>query len=448
MRFPDQIDILAEQLKTLLPMKPEDKQRLDKKFRLEFNYNSNHLEGNTLTYGETELLLIFGDTKGSHSMRELEEMKAHDAAYHLVEEWAKDKERPLTEQNIKNLNEIILVQPFWKDAITPDGQNTKRLIKVGDYKEHPNSVRLANGEIFEYAKPVDTPILMQELIDWYRGKEHSIHPVTLAAMLHYKFVRIHPFDDGNGRVARLLLNYILLRNDLPPIVIKSEDKNNYLRALNRADIGDYEPFIDYIAEQVVWSLELSIKAAKGESIDEPGDLEKKLAQLKKRIGQHTDTKIEVKYSTEVLRSVIENTITPLTIAWEDKLKDFDTLFLERNALVLAPGTGRKGTSLSETFSQFCDEQLRRRLLSPEPITEIKLDINFQKLRALNDNTSYNGGEVRFIFHQNAYEIEFIGSKKNISKLYHQSLSDDEIQHIVSTVGNWFFSNIEKAIDSN
>ena len=56
--------------------------------------------------------------------------------------------------------------------------------------------------------------------------------------------------------------------------------------------------------------------------------------------------------------------------------------------------------------------------------------------------------MRFIFHQNAYEIEFIGSKKNISKLYHQSLSDDEIQHIVSTVGNWFFSNIEKAIDSN
>ena len=126
MRFPDQIDILAEQLKTLLPMKPEDKQRLDKKFRLEFNYNSNHLEGNTLTYGETELLLIFGDTKGSHSMRELEEMKAHDAAYHLVEEWAKDKERPLTEQNIKNLNEIILVQPFWKDAITPDGQKIGR----------------------------------------------------------------------------------------------------------------------------------------------------------------------------------------------------------------------------------------------------------------------------------------------------------------------------------
>ena len=68
----DQIDHLANQLKEMLPIKPEDKQRLDKKFRLEFNYNSNHLEGNTLTYGETELLLIFDDTKGNHTMREYE----------------------------------------------------------------------------------------------------------------------------------------------------------------------------------------------------------------------------------------------------------------------------------------------------------------------------------------------------------------------------------------
>ena len=128
----NRVDLLTERLQSLLPIKPENQQRLDKKFRLEFNYNSNHMEGNTLTYGETELLLIFDDTKGNHSMREYEEMKAHDAAYHLIEKLAKEAERPLTEQQIKNLNEIILVRPFWKDAITQDGQNTRRLIRVGD----------------------------------------------------------------------------------------------------------------------------------------------------------------------------------------------------------------------------------------------------------------------------------------------------------------------------
>src|ERR1017187_922608 len=98
----NRIEELAGELKGLLPMKPEDRNRLDKKFRLEFNYNSNHIEGNTLTYGETELLLIFDDTIGNHNMREYEETKAHDVAYQMIEELAKDTERPLTEQIIKN----------------------------------------------------------------------------------------------------------------------------------------------------------------------------------------------------------------------------------------------------------------------------------------------------------------------------------------------------------
>jgi Fic family protein len=442
----DRVDILAEQLKKLLPMKPEDQERLDKKFRLEFNYNSNHMEGNTLTYGETELLLIFDDTTGNHTMREYEEMKAHDVAYHLMEEWAKDKERPLTEQNIKNLNEIILVRPFWKDAITPDGQATKRQIKVGDYKDYPNSVRLQNGEIFEYAKPSETPMLMQELIDWHRNEENGLHPVTLAAMLHYKFVRIHPFDDGNGRVSRLLMNYILLRSGLPPVVIKSNDKANYLRALNRADIGDYEAFIEYIAEQAVWTLQMSIKAAKGESIDEPGDLNKKLAQLKRKIGQDAYKKVDVKYSNDIVRIIADNVIEPLTIAWEEKLREFDAFFFSRSVHIIAPGTGKKGTSLVDAFNQFRIDQLPKRLMAPESIVDIKLSIDYQRLRSTGNNTSYNGGEVRFIFHQNAYEVEYTGSNKNISRLYNQSLTDIEIRMIVETVGNWFFANIEKAIE--
>ena len=101
---------------------------------MEMNYNSNHIEGNTLTYGETELLLIFGDTKGNHTLREYEEMKGHDIAIKMIEEWAADKNHILTEKDIKDLNEVILKEPFWKEAETPDGQHTRRLIKIGEYK--------------------------------------------------------------------------------------------------------------------------------------------------------------------------------------------------------------------------------------------------------------------------------------------------------------------------
>ncbi|MCH5715225.1 Fic family protein [Niabella hibiscisoli] len=167
----DNIDKLYKELVNLSPLSKAQQRKLDEKFRLEFNYNSNHLEGNTLTYGETKLLLIFGETNGSHEFREYEEMKAHDVAYELIKEWANQAEHDLLEKDIKNLNEIILVQPFWKEAITEDGQTTRRQIQIGNYKEQPNSVRLANGEIFEYTSPLDTPIAMQELMDWYNTEK-------------------------------------------------------------------------------------------------------------------------------------------------------------------------------------------------------------------------------------------------------------------------------------
>ncbi len=143
---------ISERIKTLKELLPLDKEvqaKLDKKFRLEFNYNSNHIEGNTLTYEETELLLIFDQTKDNHVYREYEEMKAHDVGLEYIKKLAQEKERVLTEADIKNLHEIILVRPFWKDAKTPDNKDTRRQIQVGKYKEQPNSVRLSTGEIFE-----------------------------------------------------------------------------------------------------------------------------------------------------------------------------------------------------------------------------------------------------------------------------------------------------------
>ena len=323
----DYIDQLSATYNSLLPMSPENQRRWDKKVRLEFNYNSNHIEGNTLTYGETELLLLFDETHGSRPMRDYEEMKAHDVAFQKIKEWATDTETPLTEQDIKNLNQIILVQPFWKDAITPDGQPTRRQITVGNYKTQSNSVRLSNGELFEYTAPQEVPIQMQALMEWYRDEQTALHPVTLAAIFHYKFVCIHPFDDGNGRVSRLLMNYVLLAHKLPPVVIKSSDKQNYLHALHLADTGQYEAFIHYIAAQVVSSLEMAIKAAKGESIEEPDDLDKEIALLARQL-QHQET---YKTPQQVL-NVFHWAQQKLIVPCEAVLQKFDKLFQEKKEI--------------------------------------------------------------------------------------------------------------------
>jgi Fic family protein len=351
----DKVNELVIALNKLKPIKAEYQQKLDKKFRLEFNFNSNHLEGNTLTYNETELLLMFDDTKGGHQMREYEEMKAHDVAYKMINEWANETERPLTEQAIKNLNGTILVRPFWKEAITPDGQNTRREIKVGNYKEYPNSVRLQNGELFEYASPSETPILMNELMQWYRTEENNLHPVTLAAMLHYKFVRIHPFDDGNGRVSRLLMNYVLLKNNLPAVIIKSKEKNKYLQALHEADAGNEEAFIAYIAEQLVWSLEIYIKGAKGESISELGDFEKEVSQIELLLRNKKAN--VVKRSPEVIFSLYQGALKSLYLKIFQKLSKLNVLFSDFQAVVYKDNTGKMTKSesaylklLDDTFS--------------------------------------------------------------------------------------------------
>ena len=318
------IEKLKSDLKKLEPITFENKQRLDKKFRLEWNYNSNHMEGNTLTYGETELLLIFDQTKGNHELREYEEMKGHDVALKLVYDLVEDKERSLNENFIRELNKLLLVRPFFKEAITPDGQPTRREIKVGEYKAFPNSVQLQNGEIFHYPSPAETPALMGDLINWY--KNNTDEPIIVAADLHYKFVCIHPFDDGNGRIARLLMNYHLLKNNLPPVVIKSDDKKNYLRALQEADAGDLGSIRTYIAEKLVWSLELSIKAAEGENIDELSDWEKKLDLLKKI--KNPANIISAKKNVEIIEVTYRDIVIPLVHFLFNDIDKISSLFLE------------------------------------------------------------------------------------------------------------------------
>ena len=432
---------LEKKLESLLPMDVKRRNVLDKKFRLEFNYNTNHIEGSTITYSETELLLIFDDAKGNHTLRELEEMKGSDVAFQLCLDLAKDNERPLTEQNIKYLNEILLVRPFWKDAITEDGQSTRRMIKVGDYKELPNSVRLQNGEIFEYANPSDTPILMGELIQWFREEEEKkeLHPVILAALLHYKFVRIHPFDDGNGRVSRLLMNYVLFKNNLPPIIIKSDEKRNYLAALNRADTGDIESFTKFIASQLIWSLEISIKAAQGESIDEPGDLDKKIKLLKQKMKIGEEKVIIVK-SREIILQTINNNIEPLLLAISEKLGEFNGLFKSSTEYLLT-GSNAFGGNLKESI-QGLKTSLRTKIYN-----NIEYKYIFKDFRNSNAKKVFTCS-FTILFHNHIYEVIPSNGSIYIGKLYNESFAESEIKGLSELLGMELAKEIEEIIESN
>lgn len=227
-----------EAWRSILPLSERDRERLNRKFTVDFNFNSNHIEGNTLTYGQTELLLLFGKVVGEAEMKDLEDMKASNVGLKMMQEQALIKEMPLTQNFIRQLHKVLLREDYTVYRDLPGGLQTSYIIHAGRYKTRPNSVITRYGDRFEYASPEETPALMADLVDWYNDEEAKgrLSPVELAALFHYRYIRIHPFEDGNGRIARLIVNFILARHDYPMIVVRSRSKKDYLEALHQADL--------------------------------------------------------------------------------------------------------------------------------------------------------------------------------------------------------------------
>ena len=307
------------------PLSSENEQRLWRKLRLEWNYNSNHIEGNTLTYGETELLIIQGKTTGQHELREYEEMKAHDVAIHHIRELAQE-DRPITEGDIRGLNQIILKEPFWKEAITADGQPSRKQIIPGAYKTTPNNVKTATGEMFMFKSPEETPLAMAELTGWFREKldDQSLDVPLFLATFHHRFSVIHPFDDGNGRTMRLLVNYALLKRGYLPIIIKSESKKEYLGVLGAADAGDVQPFVHLIQDRMIEALEMGLRASRGESLEEPEDWQKEMTLLVRDYGKEGSP--APPKSPQLLRELIDHSFFKLAEGVLNKLKPLESVF--------------------------------------------------------------------------------------------------------------------------
>jgi len=223
---------------SLQPLSEHEQKMLSMRFTVEYNYNSNHLEGNTLTYGQTELLLLFGKVSGDGHLKDFNDMKASEVSVQMMREKASDRQEPLTQNFIRTLHQTLLREDYKEYRMLPNGAQTSFVIHAGQYKTRPNSVITRYGDRFEYASPQETPALMADLVDWYNEEEKKgeLSPVQLAALFHYRYIRIHPFEDGNGRIARLMVNYILSRHGWPMIVVRSRKKKEYLEALHQTDL--------------------------------------------------------------------------------------------------------------------------------------------------------------------------------------------------------------------
>lgn len=254
---------------------------LESWFRIELTYTSNAIEGNTLTRQETAVIVEKGLTVGGKSLVEHLEATNHAAALDWVKKISAKPKHKITENDILNIHNLIL------KGI--DDANAEHYRSV--------SVRVSGSAVI-FPNPRKVPDLMAELADWLLS-DKKLHPVELAAEAHYRLVTIHPFADGNGRTARLLMNLILWQNGYPPALIRKRDRLPYISALEKAQLGgsmhDYETIIVKAVER---SLNIYIQAINGDDrqIIKPDSDLLKIGQLAKLAKESVPT---IRYWTQL-----------------------------------------------------------------------------------------------------------------------------------------------------
>lgn len=223
------------------------------KMRVDWTYHSNAIEGSTLSRGDTLFFLQEGLTVEGKPFKDFLDARNHAEAIDLLFDVVANT-RPISEGLIKEVNALLLNGVSQTPARTPSGQAVSKTVHAGQYKRLPNHVLQQDGTLHQYVVPEQVAPQMQTLVAWINGNQ-PVHPIVRAGVAHYHLVRIHPFDDGNGRGARLLMNLILLKAGFFPAVIRREQKRTYLEALEIADQGDITPFIRFMASQLIETLQ-------------------------------------------------------------------------------------------------------------------------------------------------------------------------------------------------
>jgi len=203
----------------------EEFEKFENSFFTELTYNSNAIEGSSLSLQETNLIINENLTPNGKSLREIFEVKNHMKALEFIKSYRKD----LDELFILRLHYIIMT-------------NISKTF-AGRYRENP--VRIFGGDVkfpdYEYV-----PQLVKNLIYWYKNNKKNYHPFELAIIFSMKLVTIHPFVDGNGRVSRIVMNFILQKNRYSWINVYNKQRASYLKAVRKANDEDYLPIIDFL----------------------------------------------------------------------------------------------------------------------------------------------------------------------------------------------------------
>ncbi len=237
-----ELDELFAKLQSIRPLSPESVRRLSEDFMIDYTYNSNAIEGSTLTLEETALVLKEGVTIGGKPLKHHLEAIGHRDAYYYVEDLVKNK-TAVSERVIKDIHSLVLMD---------------RQMDKGVYRSAP--VRVG---AFYPCQPFEVPVQIERLLLAYDDELQMLHVVERAAVFHLRFETIHPFIDGNGRVGRMLLNLELMKSGMPPVNVKFTDRQRYYDCFNhyRESGGDASQMTSLVREYAIYELKRYIGIA-------------------------------------------------------------------------------------------------------------------------------------------------------------------------------------------
>ncbi|HEX5155055.1 MAG TPA: Fic family protein [Parafilimonas sp.] len=437
-----QINELQKKIISYGKLSTEVLNKINYKLRLEWNYTSNSMEGNSLTKQETRTVMVGNITVEGKPIKDVLEMKGHDEVITNIMKIGKG-ELNISEKRIKEIHAGIVHE-----------EDTAKKKQIGVWKKDTNYLYNYKDERFDFAAPAEVPERMHQLINWLNaqkekiqnGDNEALHPVQLAFQFHLDYITIHPFYDGNGRTVRILTNLILISYGYPAIYIKENEKDVYYQYL--ADIQGYggapDLLYDFMDGLLLRSQQIVLNAIEGKEIEEPDDIDKQIELLKRELGNKKT--FSVQKNSSILFSLLKDSLIPLFISLEEKCEKLKPLFIDfsRTIQYRDDNSGRSLGSRESDWEVLKKNWLQKIKDENKTLHSLQYSYSLQGFKnSLTDQ--FFGFSLEFSFEQYRYSIR-INNGDGHTYSYDEPLSENERNKIVSMVMNDMIGRIKAAAE--
>jgi Fic family protein len=449
----NQIDLLQKKINVRGELSADVKNKINYKFRLDWNYYSNSMEGNTLTMDETRSVMVGNLTVGGKPIKDVLEIKGHDEVIDDILKIGKGELR-LSEKRIKEIHKGIMYE-----------EDKEKEKKIGAWKTDPNYVINYKGEKYEFAAPADVPERMHDLLNKtnsaidviQQNKKNAPHPIDVALQFHLDYVLVHPFYDGNGRTARILTNLLLISFGYPPFWVKTNERSIYNQYIG--DIQGYgghpDLFFESAADMILRSQQLVLDAIEGKEISEPEDLDKKISLLEKELeGVDPNDEVKVQLNAGYLNEVLHSWVRTLIKKAVPAIQKFNKFFTGTSHNIGIQNTGPYVPFIGEPAEELMDKLIGGFETAKDGFqrhaTSITLNTSYGTLikGGLKTFGCNYGFEIKFdLIKYEVFVDEFTeGNQRTRVKLFerllHKSLTESEINEVVTKLTNAIFEHID------